>query len=1741
MLINTNGPATLVELLRDRAVSDPERSGFLWITDDEGGERKESYSSLDVRARAVASWLRQNVSRGDRVALLFDPGLDFLAGFFGCLYAGAIAVPAYGSRARRDRNRIESIVRDCRPAVALTSGPRGSQVIEFAKAHGVRAETIGAIPDELANDWQYPDAQAQELAYLQYTSGSTTTPRGVMVSHHNVLANLRYIAQAGDLSADAFTVSWLPHFHDMGLVYGLLLPLYVGCPAGLFSYASFVQKPLRWLDAISRYRATHSGGPNSAYELCMSRIAPRDREHLDLSSWRVAFSGAEPLKAATLNQFTSTFAVNGFRRSTFYPVYGLAEATLKVTSPRAGNGYRVVQLRRDEWLEGEAAPAPGGQQEVAIVGCGRADGEHTVRIVNPDTREPCQPRQVGEIWVQGPSVAAGYWERVEETAEIFGARLANGEGPYLRTGDLGFADNDELFIAGRLKDCIIIRGQNHYPQDIEETVRQAHAALNQATVAAFAVEMGERESFAVIAEAPRGSDPSELVEPIRRAIGSEHQLQPARIVVVPPNTIPRTSSGKVRRRASREALAAGSFRLLAESRAQSGSFTDIDEESSAAEEKTRGFEDDVAACAARVLTCARQEITADQNLGELGLDSLRAAELTNALHTSFGVTLEILDVLECGSVRQIAGLVARGPGGERAVTALPETEFPLSGGQSGLWFLSQLAPESSAYQIARAIRIKGRVDAARLDKSFVEIVRRHPALRTSFHEANGSIVQRVADAPMSIVQVIDTETWDESELQVRLAEVANRPFALGHAPLLRVCLYQRDAGDVLLLVIHHLVCDLWSLDVLLEELGMVYASGGSARDLQAPAHTFADFVRAERVALKQAFKSWRYWEERLAGELPVLRLSEGRRQSSAIKPAGHLRFSLPADTAPALKRLAAAEDGTLHTLLLAIFQLLLHRYTWAEEVIVGTPTLGRHWPEFADVAGCFVNTLPIRTRFDGNASFDQLHGRVRDAVRAAGRHSLVPFPSLVEQLTLNRDAAAAPVYQAMFTFQRQRANSDEGVSLLALGAPGKIQIGKLEAETLPLIQGMAQFDLALAMAEVAGELQGTLEYDAQVFDASDMSAFVEHFKRLVEAIAADGSRPVNDYDFLTVDERTLQLKTWNDTERQYDGPDCLHTLFEQQARLTPSRRALIFADQAITYQELNERAEALATILMERGVGGDSIVAVCLERSPELVYTLLGILKAGAAYLPLDTDGPVERWQDMLSQSGAELVVGSTSTESKLRESPVPVILAEWATTRSATTRKRVTSVPDNLAYVIFTSGSTGRPKGVAVTHRGIANRLKWMQERFSLSHGDVVLQKTPASFDVSVWEFFWPLLCGATLAIARAGGHRDPAYLADIIQRHGVTTAHFVPSMLRVFLDEPAAADCFSLRHIICSGEALTLELALKTLSTCAAELHNLYGPTEASVDVTAWQCDGQETFSVPIGQPIANMRTYILDPYDQLVPASRTGMLHLAGVGLARGYINHPALTAERFVPDPYAQEPGARMYRTGDLARYREDGAIEFLGRRDQQVKIRGFRVELAEIEHRLAQHPSVKECVVDLQGAAEDPKLVTFFVPAELAEPDTSALRSHLRKFLPDYMIPAAFVTIEQMPISVNGKLDRKALPQVGRERFCVNEYTAPRTPVEQALAALWSELLEVPGVGVHDNFFELGGHSLLVTRMMNRLREEFGIDLPLLAFFEGEPTVAAVAEKIEAEPAGAGDMDQRHLETVEAFNASPQTL
>ncbi len=819
-------------------------------------------------------------------------------------------------------------------------------------------------------------------------------------------------------------------------------------------------------------------------------------------------------------------------------------------------------------------------------------------------------------------------------------------------------------------------------------------------------------------------------------------------------------------------------------------------------------------------------------------------------------------------------------------------------------------------------------------------------------------------------------------------------------------------------------------------------------------------------------------------------------------------WELPKALSVALAELSRREGATLFMTLLAGFQTLLRRYTSGDAILVGSPIAGRNRAEIEPLIGLFINTLVLRGDLSGNPSFRTLLGRTREAALGAYSHQDLPFEKLVEELHLGRDMSRSPLFQVMFVLQN---------------APWEAaQLAGLEVTPMLIDSGTSKFDLTLFVREWGEALQAVVEYKTDLFEAETIRRMLGHFQTLLEGIVANPDQRLSDLPLLTSAERQQLLVDWNRTEVPYRRDQCLHQLIQEQVDCTPEAVAVVFEDKQLTYRQLNERANQLARYLLGLGVGPDTLVGICVDRSLDMVVGLLGILKAGGAYVPLDPEYPKERLAFMIEDAGVGVLLTQAHLAASLPTHQARVVRldADWPRIPGEGAGNVTSSVrAEHLAYMIYTSGSTGRPKGAMNTHVAIVNRLLWMQDAYGLTPSDRVLQKTPFSFDVSVWEFFWPLLTGARLVLARSGGHKDGAYLANLIGQEKITTMHFVPSMLSVFLEQGGLeASCASLKRVICSGEALSFELQQRFFSLLPAELHNLYGPTEAAVDVTYWACERDSRLrTVPIGRPIANTQIYILDWNLHPVPIGVAGELHIGGIGLARGYHNRAELTAENFIPDPFRKEPGARLYKTGDLARYLPDGAIEYLGRLDHQVKIRGFRIELGEIESVLAGLPAVREVVVVArEDVAGDKRLVAYLTANGGEPPKDSELRGLFQAKLPEYMVPSAFVTLDRFPLTPNGKVDRKALPMPDLARpELENAFAAPRTPTEEVLARIWCEVLGLKQIGTRDNFFDLGGHSLLAVRLQSRVEKELGRKLPLAAFFQA-PTVGELASLWVAE-------------------------
>ncbi len=1219
----TSAAESLVAVLRARAAAEPDRRLYTFLADGEREDERLTAAELDRKARAIGAALQQAGLAGQRALLLYPPGLEFVAAFLGCLYGGVAAVPAYPPRSNRNLPRLLAIARDARPALALTTADLAAKLGGLAAAvpelEAVRFLPTDGLDLAAAEGWRDPGSGRDTLAFLQYTSGSTATPKGVMITHGNLLHNEEMIRQAFGQSERSVIVGWLPLYHDMGLIGNVLQPLFLGAPCVLMSPLAFLQRPKRWLAAISRYRATTSGGPNFAYDLCVRKIAPHEREDLDLSSWDLAFNGAEPVREETLSRFAEAFAPAGFRRQAFYPCYGLAEATLFVAGPGrdesgATRGAGVAGSFDATALEnGSAEPRPAGSPgSRSLVACGRAWSGQEIAIVDPESALRLADGRVGEIWVRGESVARGYWRNTEATAAAFGARLASdtggtgdtgdtGEagGAWLRTGDLGFVEpgSGDLYVTGRLKDLVIVRGRNLYPQDIELTAERSHPALRAGCGAAFAAERDGEERLVIVqeVEVPEGSpgevDVAPIAEAVRRAVAEEHEVQVDRVVLIRPRTIPKTSSGKIQRHAARHALLSGTLEIVGSSdlgapappprpRPAAPAVPDA-----GAAALLRAIEAQLAGWAAAALRVPVEAVDPAAPLAALGLDSAAAIELKHAIESRSGVAVPLADLLEGASLRDLAGRIAAGAasrarGAEARPPLVPAERdapvHPLSYGQRAMWFLSRVAVESPAYIVAAAGQIAGEIDRAALRRSLAALTDRHATLRTRFTldpQGSGEPVARVSppgEAPgiestdpgdridpiaelVAMVELVeeDASTWSEGFLAERLSEEAYAPFDLAHGPLLRLALFRRGAAEHrIVLAIHHIAADFWSFEVLLAELAALYRGGGLApiSDLPPLALEYTDFARWQErlLAGPEGDRLWEFWRRELAGPLPTLALPADRPRPAAPRFVGG---SAPLALAPGLaERLRAAArrlETTLFTTLLAGYEILLARESGQEELIVGAPTAGRESPALAGLVGYFANPVALRAdlRGDPNGPLTGagLVARTRERVLAAFRHQEMPFPLLAERLQPERDPARSPIFQAVFVLHKPHAGSLQslpGLAGFALGEPGaRIDLGGLPVESLALSDRGAPFDLTLTVAEEGSALWATLVYSAELFDLATADRMGRRLATLLEGLADDPGRPISELPGWSAGEAAqATAETREEPERAFVPP-----------------------------------------------------------------------------------------------------------------------------------------------------------------------------------------------------------------------------------------------------------------------------------------------------------------------------------------------------------------------------------------------------------------------------------------------------------------------------------------------------------------------------------------------------------------------------------------------------------------------------
>ena len=1630
--------------------------------------RQWTYAELTARATSLATTLQaMGIGRGDVVAIIGPRSFGLIGTMLAVLMSGGAfltidpALPAQRKRVMLGEARARAV---CLIGQQADSG----RYLEPGDTLAVLRTDLGLAshlgparhPDHA---WSPPTIHGDDPAYVFFTSGSTGRPKAILGCHKGLSHFLHW--QRGTFAIGAQDrVSQLIALTFDPLLRDVFLPLTSGATLCVPAESDL-------LDTIGWMKRAGVTVAHTTPTVMQSWLRDGERQ-LDLPSLRWLFICGEPLTDVLIGKWRRT--ISG--PAQLVNLYGPSETTMV-------RCFYIIP--------------PAVTQGVQPIGLPLADSQ---ALVLNAAGLLCGIGEIGEIVLRTPYCTLGYLNLPEENERRFRSNPFGNDPTDLVyfTGDLGRYRPDGLLeIAGRVDDQVKIRGIRIDPGEVTAMLARHEAVRNCVVVGRKDTEGQHQLVGYVVADTGKQLDARDL-----RAYLTERLPQafaPGTFVFL--DALPVLPNGKVDHK-----------RLPAPQR---GSATSEDEIGA----PRNALEEQVAAMWADVLGLERVGVHHD--FFELGGHSLLAMQLVSRIRSVFGVQIPLQALFVGPTIaavtRRIEGFLGHLASSPAPALAPLDTEqyLPLSFAQQRLWLLDQLLASGSVYNIPRVVRLRGALEVEALTKALSELVRRHESLRTRFEVHDGEPVQVIEPRLSLALELEDLSALApaqrEAEAQRRAQAEAQAPFDLERGPLVRARLLRLAPSEHwLLLSLHHIVTDGWSMGVLFNELSALYGAyrQGEASPLAELPVQYADYALWQREWLQGEVleQQLAYWRQALT-ELPVLELPTDRpRPMVASYRGARVSFELGEALTRGLKELSRREGATLFMTLLAAFQVLLYRYSGQEDLAVGVPIAGRSRPELEGLIGFFVNTLVLRADLSGAPSFREHLARVRTRALEAYAHQDLPFEKLVEALAPTRDLSRNPLFQVSLVLQNT--------------PPGELKLDGLEA--LPL-RGLgsesAKFDLSLELTESAGRLSGSIQYATDLFEAATIERLVGHWRVLLEAIVADPGQAISQLPLLTEAERHQLLIEWNDTAVEYPRDRCIHQLFEEQVERSPEATALVYETQQLTYGELNARANQLAHHLRSLGVGPEVLVGVCLERSLELVVGLLAILKAGGAYVPLDPSYPAERLAFMLQDTQAPVLLTQQRLLARLPAYSGHTLCLERDAAHIAQhpdTNPPASSSPTNLAYVIYTSGSTGTPKGVMIEQRSLVNHMLWMQRRFPLSAADRVLQKTPASADASVWEFFAPLTVGAQLVMAAPEVHRSPVDLMETAQRYAITIIQFVPSLLAAIIENPGLAECGALRRVFCGGEPLPQETARRFKSQCAAELVNLYGPTEVTIDSTFHVYERSEDGrSVLVGKPIDNLCAYVVDSAMQPVPAGTKGELLLGGVGVARGYLNQPTLTAERFIANPFGSVTCDRLYRTGDLVRRHPDGNIEFLGRRDRQVKILGSRIEPGEIETTLSEHPDVADAVVVPHRAAHGSTLlVAYFVPSATRACHSKALRRYLKSQLPEHMVPAFFIELESFPRLPNGKLDRSRLPEPRDETVVTDdEFVAPGTPLEQMLVDVWRSVLQVDRVGIHHNFFEIGGHSLLAAQVVARIRDAHGVPVSVRDLF-ANPTVAALSRFVE---------------------------
>ncbi len=1626
-----------------------------------------TYGELNARANQLAHYLRSlGVKPEVLVGICLERSVEMIVGLLGILKAGGAYVPldpAYPT----ERNSF--ILSDARVQVLLTSEKLVAELL-MPGVSVVCLDRDWEILSDQSEENPFSGSVASNLAYVIYTSGSMGQPKGVTIEHRSVL-NL-----AAGLNKAIYTEG-----HDdkrrVSLNGSLAFDTSVKQIVQLFGghTLDIVPQELRFDgSALLSYLGRHEIDVFDCTPSQLRLLIEAGMLSNSAAAPKYVLVGGEPIDESTWQELVKAENIS------FYNLYGPTECTVDATVCHMGlSGERPV--------------------------IGRAIANTQIYILDPDL-QPVPIGVPGELHIGGAGLARGYLNRPELTQEKFipnpfnKSKVKNQKSKLYKTGDLArYLPNGDIEFLGRIDNQVKIRGFRIELGEIESLL-STHDQIQQAVVIAREDVPGDKRLVAYLVTSSESLTSSQLRQFLKQKL-PEYTLPSAFVLL---ENLPLTPNGKVDRRA----LPAPEGELI-----RVGEYV----------APRTPNEEIIAYIFAVVLN--RENVGIHDNFFELGGHSLLATQLVSRVRETLSVELPLSTVFSSPTVAGLNQTITDLRTTQSGLTLPPiepqqrnSEQFPLSWAQERLWFIDQLESGSATYNIPLALRLVGNVNVKALEQALCEIVRRHEVLRTSFPSNEGKPTQVINPEANLLFKIIDLSNPDEAErnpqLQPSLQQEINTPFNLATGPLIRSNLWQISSSEYVLLVkIHHIVADGWSIGVFRQELSSLYQAflGGEPSPLPELPIQYRDFALWQREWLSGEIleNQLNYWKQQLQGAPELLQLPTDRpRPSIQTYQGGNFSFSLSEELSKELKTLSHRSGTTLFMTLVGGFATLLYRLCGQSDILIGSPVANRNRSEIEDLIGFFVNTLVLRTSLEDNPSFTELLTQVRETTLKAYEHQELGFEQIVEALQPERSLSHSPLFQVMFVLQNTPT--------------GELELPGVSVKPLKLKTGIAKFDLTLSMRETESGLVGSWNYNTDLFDGETISRMAGHFQTLLSAIVENPQQRVGELPLLTQAERDRLLVEWNQTESEYPQDKCIHQLFEEQVERTPDAVAVVFENQQLTYQQLNQRANQLAHHLLSLGVGPEVLVGICVERSLEMVVGLLAILKAGGVYLPLDPAYPQERVTFMLKDSQASVIVTQNSLIANLQKDKAKIINLDRNSQEIETQAKcnpQSLSAQNNLAYVIYTSGSTGTPKGVLIEHRAISCHCQTIVEHYQLTQCDRILQFASVGFDASLEQILPTLIVGATLILS------ETKFLTGLdfnqkLQELGLTVVNLPPAYWNQWLqsleDNPSAIFLERLRLVICGGEEISSEsLKLWQKSPMrSVRLLNAYGPTETTITAMTFEVSqGSSLSAIPIGRPLKNRKVYILDSSLQPVPISVPGELHIGGDGLARGYFKRPKLNGEKFIPNPFNKskvksQKSKLLYKTGDLARYLPDGNIEFLGRLDNQVKIRGFRIELGEIESALNTHPQIQQAVViareDIPG---NKRLVAYLVTSdELLT--SNQLREFLKQKLPEYMVPSAFVTLDTLPLTPNGKVDRKTLPAPDGEITREDEYVVPRTEIEQTLTNIWQELLLFEKVSIHDNFFEIGGDSILSIQVVSRAKNS-GIQITPKQIFQNQ-TIAELA-------------------------------